>query len=71
MRLASLLPVRAVTGGGFGFLPHVPVHDLILRLIPAQQNVQFIQTGRFCFQLVLLEERLLYLYTFALASWVS
>lgn len=71
VRLALPLSVRTVTGGGFDFLLRVLVHDLILQLIHVQQNVQFIQTSRFCFQLVLLEERLLYLYTFALASWVS
>ena len=62
VRLVLLLPVRTVTGGGFDFLLRVPVHDCILQLIYVQQNVQFIQTVRFCFQLIFLEERLLCLY---------
>ena len=55
------VPALAHHASGWCVLSRFPVHALTLPLVHVQQDVQFVQTGGLCFQLVLLRKWLLYL----------
>lgn len=59
--LYSAFRLWLITASGWCVLARFPVHALTLPLVHVQQDVQFVQTGGLCFQLVLLRKWLLYL----------
>ncbi len=59
--LYSAFRLWLITASGGCVLARFPVHALTLPLVHVQQDVQFVQTGGLCFQLVLLRKWLLYL----------
>ena len=59
-RFSSPFPVGVVPALCWLILGQFTIHDLILPLIHIEQYIEFIQAGRFSFQLVLLGKGLLY-----------